>query len=909
MSIPTKIICSGLLFFLTTHLTAQSLLEKADKEYELHAYNEAVKSYREVLGEQPANAVVMAKMADCYYQINQSEESVSWFEKAFAKKSMAPVYLLQFGKVLLNQGNYPAAKEKFELYGEAYPEIGEHYAAYCDKAISLKSNNSTFKVKNSTISTAASDFGPAFFQDNLVFSSARSDIKRGQDEPNANWNGKKFNQLFVSTFDANGDPRKPSFLKSDLKNNYNEGPVSFSANGKWVAYCRNNFADGIRPFQGSETQMNIFIAEVNSDGDWINEKPFPYNDSGVTNGFPCLSPDGQQLYFSSNRAGGNGGFDLYVCTRNNNSWSAPENLGEPLNTKGDEIAPFYDGKNLFFSSDWHFGLGGFDIFRAEKSGSSWGRITNLGNGINSSSDDYGFVFDPDRATGFFTSSRKGGKGNEDIYQFSKPNDKITVTVLNATDKSPIANADLDFSDCNDLIRKSDQNGKYVFQASESLICELSVRKEGFLPKTLSLSLSNPSVQVLLTPADEAFGGVIQDITNNQVVDRVLITATNQQNTKMRFQAFSENDGSYNLPLPLNETFLLNYSKAGYQNYNKTIRTGDGKDKKLSLVQLKPVFYTENPDTEPKPVKTAMVTEAPKPKEAVRTVEKASKSQSETKSVPARVKKVEVSTPEYSTLPEKPKPVSKSAFKVVPEKTEPAKKTVAVAPAPKMNKPSDILAVKGNTSDKITPEAFAVQIGSVSSDKILSMSDYANVKPYGNFYAVPENNRNKLRVGVYKTREEADLNRKKIIDLGYQGAFIVSETEKSLISKNLISLTPKGETAVVAKPDTKKTATPVAKTNVKPAATPIHVNNAKSPAIKTVYKVRIAALSKPDAFDSSKLSKIAKVEQVKENKVTLILLSGFSNMEEAIQARDKAKSLGYKDAQLVVKEGNTYKKAK
>jgi Tol biopolymer transport system component len=212
--------------------------------------------------------------------------------------------------------------------------------------------------------------------------------------------------------------QKPSFLRSDVQNNRNEGPVSFSSNGRRVAFSRNKFISGTRQIAETGMNMSIYIADV-EEGTWKNVKAFPFNGSNYATGFPCLSPDGNKLIFASTQPGGFGGWDIYVSNLTSNGWSEPRNLGTPLNTPGNEVTPFFDGEDLYFSSDWHKGFGGLDVFRASLGREEITEVFHMGPGVNSPRDDYGFIFNTDDNIGYLTSTRSGGRGNEDIWMLSK----------------------------------------------------------------------------------------------------------------------------------------------------------------------------------------------------------------------------------------------------------------------------------------------------------------------------------------------------------------------------------------------------------------------------------------------------------------------------------------------------------
>ena len=373
---------------LTAQFSITEDIQRADKQFNLYAYNLALRSYEQVLKTDPNNPYILARLGDCYFQLNRPEEALTWYDRAVSRRSADSEVFLRYGKALMYTGNYVEAKKWFERYSETDPTVGRHFASMCDYATDASRKEPLYAVRAEPMNSTAADYLPAFFGNRLVFSSARTDIKRKKDNKgSSDWSGSASNQLFLTqrTGDA-GSLENPTFLKSDRQNTYNEGPVSFSNDGKRVAFCRNNFMDGTRQIAEKGLNMSLYTADV-VDGNWVNVKAFPYNGSDYATGFPSLSPNGKTLVFSSNQPGGLGGWDLYVSNWKDGDWSTPRNLGTPINTRGNEVAPFYDGRDLFFSSDWPRGRSGLDVFRAELGGESVSNVFHLGSGINSPRDD------------------------------------------------------------------------------------------------------------------------------------------------------------------------------------------------------------------------------------------------------------------------------------------------------------------------------------------------------------------------------------------------------------------------------------------------------------------------------------------------------------------------------------------
>lgn len=578
---------STLLSFLMVaglQLQAQSTLSKANKQFELHAYNLAAKSYQGIIEKQPNNLEALVKLADCNWHLNRMDEAKAYYERALQIDRSDPRVFFSYGQTLKAIAQYEQAKFQFQEYAKTYQLEGNHFAQSCDFALASQQASGDFEVIPEAINTTSADFGPAFFLDQVVFSSSRIDMNRsGSQGVQSDWTGSANNQLFTAMTDDKGGLGQPAFLRSELKNIYNEGPVSYSADGKWVAITKNNFVDGTRQIPSSGIELSLHIAEVTSNGDWSNSLPFPHNGPGYSNGFGAFSPDGQALYFASNRPDGFGGYDIFVSYRVGNSWSAPENLGAAVNSVGDEITPFFDGANLYFASNWHTGFGGFDIFKAQRSRNAWGSVANMGSGINSPRDDYGFIFNPVSNTGFLTSNRVGGKGLEDIYRVQKGSDNIVFTVMNASDRTPIPNAMIDLSSCGQGRYMTDNNGVFTFRATTGLNCNVEVARDGYMNATLSVTTlgaqQSRSFEVLMKKfGDDYFGGVV-NVLSGEPVDGALVRAISQSDGAA-LEAYSDSRGMYALSLNPGTSYVVRYSKPGYLDVNRTLRTDDGKDRNI-----------------------------------------------------------------------------------------------------------------------------------------------------------------------------------------------------------------------------------------------------------------------------------------------------------------------------------------
>jgi len=576
-----------------TSTSAQSfrrLMRRANTSYEIHAYNKAIQDYQAALQKKSDDPVALFKIADSYRQLNKMDEAAAFYARAVRQPEVDKASILQYGLVLKSLGKYDEAKQWFLLYArDVDAQVGNHFARSCDFAKSQLNVNASYSITNEFINTSASDFGPSFWgTDRVVYSSARTDISRSAGD----FSGKIGNQLFLATIGSRGYLESPVFLKGNNFQEFNEGPLALAADGRTIAFTKNNFVDGTRQVPGSGMELSIYFAQINPNGSWGDIRPFPFNGTGFSTGYPCFSPDGNRLFFASDRPGGSGGYDIYVSNKIGNSWSPPENLGPIINSSGDEITPYFDGTSLFFASNWHPGLGGMDVFRAELDADGrWTRIFHLGAQINSPRDDYGFSYDPFKNLGFVVSNRLGGRGNEDIYRVSRAADNVVIRVISASNGLPVANAGIDFSNCGQGIFQTDGRGIYSFQALQGLECDVVVNKTGYLPSTIRISTSGVSAsrdyEVMLTSPNEAYAGKIVDYTTSTPLAGVTISATNTR-TGNQMQAYTNANGDYYLALSPFSDYIVRYSKPAYREVEFDVNTQDGLDRTiLGVISLLP----------------------------------------------------------------------------------------------------------------------------------------------------------------------------------------------------------------------------------------------------------------------------------------------------------------------------------
>jgi len=270
-----------------------------------------------------------------------------------------------------------------------------------------------YTVKRVNFSTNRSDeFSPVILGNKIVFCSNREDEKS---RTNSERDKKGLFNIFSIQKQDSSNSYKPELFSSNLISPYNDGPVTFDTSGNTIVYSRNVDIKSItKEIFDRNNNLGLYIATLDK-GEWTNIKPFRYNNEKYSTTTPWLSPDGKYLYFASDMPGGYGGTDLYRSEYVNEDWTEPENLGEIINTKGNELYPSVNSAGeLFFASDGHPGLGKKDIFLSIETENGWIKPVHLDSPINSKDDDFSLITDNAFTSGYFASNRNS---SDDIFEF------------------------------------------------------------------------------------------------------------------------------------------------------------------------------------------------------------------------------------------------------------------------------------------------------------------------------------------------------------------------------------------------------------------------------------------------------------------------------------------------------------
>lgn len=484
----TKLALSAatVLIFAFSVSAQKNYLKDADLAFDNSQFFNAIELYKQAYtkvkkGDQ--KALVLYKTAVSYHKINDLKAAETYYSKAIKAKYPDPIAVLKLADCLKAQAKYPEAVVEYNNYKKLMPSDsrGETGAKSCELAQQWKDAKNTpetrLKVENMTLlNSKESDFSPAYSDKkytSLIFTSTRQGATGSIDITT----GQNHSDLYEAKMDKNGKWSTPAPLASTIVSKMNDASVSVSRKGDVMFMTRCPEA------KNKQLKCQLFVCKKQGPS-WAEPELMPFCIDSVAFAHPAINVAGDVLYFTSKLPGGFGGKDIWMSKydKKAKAWGQPENLGASINTPGDEMFPYIaeDDKNLYFSSNYHLGMGGLDIFKAEKDAS--GKFSkapeNLKWPMNSPADDFGIIFEGKKIKGYFTSNREGGKGSDDIWAFILPpiNFNLTGTVVSDEGNEPVANALIHLKGSNgDMFEfKTGADGKYNFKLKENTSYEVTV---------------------------------------------------------------------------------------------------------------------------------------------------------------------------------------------------------------------------------------------------------------------------------------------------------------------------------------------------------------------------------------------------------------------------------------------------
>lgn len=501
------------LFFGNLAMAQEQLSRKqqADVFFNRFEYYNAAKLYLPLAERKNPDVKLLEKLADCYRMMNAYEDAEKWYGKAVENKKAQPMTHYYYAEALQRNKKFDLAKEQYRAYGisTGKPEEMAIRINSCDTAALWTSQPKDVLIKNvAALNTKSADWGLNYYgNDGFVFTSERNTGGNESSNDIYKWTGNPWLKLFLASPDAQLKEELPVVTKQNAptKTEYHVGPMELNGTGD-VAYVtiatRASKSDLPLDKTGKlkerlYTRRLELMTAVKKDGKWGELKPFAYNNvKEYSLGHAALSKNGQLLYFASDMPGGLGKTDIwYSELQTDGSWGKPVNCGSEINSKEEEAFPT-TGRNgeLYYSSKGRIGMGGHDIYSSRGEKTTWSKPQDLKYPMNSTSDDF-YLISNDGKTGYFSSNREGGAGDDDIYSFNDQTSPVMILALDGTvydqkTKSTLDSVLVTLTDGNGMAlnrKVTEQNGKFFFGLTKDMDYKVEISKLGYASvwKTLS----------------------------------------------------------------------------------------------------------------------------------------------------------------------------------------------------------------------------------------------------------------------------------------------------------------------------------------------------------------------------------------------------------------------------------------
>ncbi|MBL4746202.1 MAG: OmpA family protein [Flavobacteriaceae bacterium] len=421
--------------------------KKATQLFNSFSYIKAIEKYEKLIEKNFNKNYAQRQIGDAYMMLRQPKKAVKYYREAVKGENIPPVYYYYYSQALRGVKDYKASRKwmnKFKQTNQNDSRVSEFFEKQ-DITSAIFNKKEKYTLSTLSFNSKFSDYGATCIDDKIVFVSTR--------DPGVSilrtyaWNNQPFLDMYIA--DKKGNVSK---IKGDVNTIYHEGTATFNKAKNRMYFTRNNYLNNKKVKDSKGTvNLKIFTAVLIND-EWKDVQETSVNSDQYSSGHPSLNENGTKLYFTSNRPGGIGGADIYVAdVAPNGTLSNPTNLGNTVNTEGNEMFPFIHSEGtLFFSSDGHIGLGMLDVFATVKNDENKIINTiNLGKPLNSNKDDFAYYLDKKGFRGYISSNRDGGMGDDDIYTFNRiPPFKVKGQIFDDANGLPLKNAKVSLMDGN-----------------------------------------------------------------------------------------------------------------------------------------------------------------------------------------------------------------------------------------------------------------------------------------------------------------------------------------------------------------------------------------------------------------------------------------------------------------------------
>ncbi len=638
----------GLGFSSLSGYAQSARLRTANRQFDNLSYVSAVRAYDDFLRvdrkKEPAETrEALTKLAYSYRKLEDTRNAERVYADLIKEyPDLDSEIYLYYAQALAANGKYRESQKYYSQYGEKQSQDlrGKRFAvSYMDMG-RFYQDSSSYRVSSLPINSRQADFSPMYYKNGLVFVSARDEsgvVKRV-----FSWNQTPFLDLYfhpdtvqlrvapaetvrnpgTAVLGGGNEPSltmpeattaemqtltKAQVFSRTLNTKYHEGPMTFTRDQTTIVFTRNNASKGKSGKSSDGIRKLKLYTSVNRNGKWVDIQEVPFNSNEYSVGHPAFAPDDSKMYFVSDMPGGYGGTDIYVVEYNNGQWGTPVNMGKDINTEGNEMFPYADAAgNLYFSSDGHEGLGGLDVFLAElKDGVAYRGVQNLGAPINSDKDDFGFIADRGRTSGYFSSNRKKGISDDDIYSFRRACKQLNIFVYDKKTGAPIELADVRIlrNGSNQELQVTNSEGSTNLCLESNTEYEFRAVKDGYALNSVRFSTLTQSpqpvmsVSIYLTKSENTLvRGVVKTEVNQKPAQGVKVTLRNDRD-KSEQSVITGPDGGYEFTTKPNAPYTITAQKDKYATKKAPLakgkRTGRAVTDSIGLYGVGDVFQLKN----------------------------------------------------------------------------------------------------------------------------------------------------------------------------------------------------------------------------------------------------------------------------------------------------------------------------
>ena len=505
------------------------LIRRADAYYKQFDFEKALDLYQSASKKNEENLYVKGRVGNCYKFLSQIQNAEKWYEAVAKSDDTDPIYKFYYAQSLMANSKYEKA---LVVLNSFYTIMGDEDRLMKAVPADLLTENNRYTIEIEDFNSKHADFSPFLLKDELFFiSNRKDDAFLSRDDV---WSHRPFTQIYridKEEKDITENPdsidtekAKPEvFNKSSVSKKFHEGPLTWDPVQNDIYLTRSNY-DSKKPVKGDDDEVNLKIVKIaftngskddNGDfgGKMVNNTSFSSNEYSVA--YPTITVDGNYMIFASDMPGGYGGLDLYLAENVGGMWSNPTNLGEGINTAGNDAFPHIMANGtLYFASDGHFGLGGYDIYEAKlKEDGFFATPKNLRSPVNSIFDDFGLWMDEKFTNGYFTSNRPSEFGGDDIYSFVRETFIFEAIVYDSKTQERLVDADVilvNLDNGKEVEMISDADGYVSSDILPNSKYGLKIFKEEYLPEAAEFTTIEDNVYAEI-PLVKDFG-IVLDIT-------------------------------------------------------------------------------------------------------------------------------------------------------------------------------------------------------------------------------------------------------------------------------------------------------------------------------------------------------------------------------------------------------------